>query len=513
MINGDSANKKTSTIVVVPNLPIAATSTLTTASLIDLEKLYAVDVQIFDAYSNPVIVTQPLVLVVTGQGQTVYSTFALVSGHAYNLNYLVPSGDKTSSKCGYYSLSAFLPEQGGLEAKYYTNRWFSGQYYLSGSEDPGFTQIDANINFNWGKSEIIPKIASNFISIEWSGFLMADFTEVYTFEAQFNDGMQLWIDDQLILDYMVDAKNDLNGHVVQSTPISLTAGSFVPFKLRFYEAIDSAFIILKWWSTSQTKQIVPASSFYFYQSHTPISGSATLVETQYTPRQPTGVHQGDSSTYDATSITLLWTAPNDNGCSPITSYKIEFFDGTAWQACGTSGTTVGVASGLPAGSQVQLRVTGLNAIAQNVGIPSETITLTPSSLPGPSTYIQVDTYSASALLLSWDVPANTGANDMVTVPILDYQLEVDEGFGSGFVRANEDSHLTTSFLHQNLIQGHAYTYRIKAMNLMGYGAYSPSFTYIPRDVPAKPPKVPRNRASLTTRLAVFVEFDLLATEY
>ena len=115
-------------------------------------------------------------------------------------------------------------------------------------------------------------------------------------------------------------------------------------------------------------------------------------------------------------------------------------------------------------------------------------------------------------MLSWDVPSNTGANDDVTVVITDYALEVDEGFGSGFVRINDIPYTTTSFYHQNLIQGHLYSYRVKAQNLMGFGEYSASFSYIPRDVPAKPPTAPRNLPLQTNRNVIFLEFDQLAPE-
>jgi hypothetical protein len=157
-------------------------------------------------------------------------------------------------------------------------------------------------------------------------------------------------------------------------------------------------------------------------------------------------------------------------------------------------------------------VTALNAIAPNTGIPSSTISLTPSSLPGVSTYIQVDSYAAHSLLLSWDVPANTGANDDNTVPVTDYSFEVDEGFGSGFVRINDEPYLTTTFLHENLIQGHTYKYRVKTQNLMGFGAYSASFSFVPRDVPSKPPHTPQNLPLQTNRNVIYVKFDQLLPE-
>jgi hypothetical protein len=86
---------------------------------------------------------------------------------------------------------------------------------------------------------------------------------------------------------------------------------------------------------------------------------------------------------------------------------------------GTSLTNVGVASGLPAGELVSLRVTAINTLG--LGSPSDPITLTASSLPNASTYINVVEYrSANSLQLSWDVPLNTGANNNSKVPILSY---------------------------------------------------------------------------------------------
>jgi hypothetical protein len=51
-------------------------------------------------------------------------------------------------------------------------------------------------------NDLIPGVASNFVSVEWTGFLMPLHSEAYTFEAKFNDGLRLWVNDKLILDYL-----------------------------------------------------------------------------------------------------------------------------------------------------------------------------------------------------------------------------------------------------------------------------------------------------------------------
>ena len=47
------------------------------------------------------------------------------------------------------------------------------------------------------------------------------------------------------------------------------------------------------------------------------------------------------------------------------------------------------------------------------------------------------------------------------------------------------------------------------MNLMGYGAYSNSFSFIPRSVPAKPPTAPISLEPATNRNTIFLAYEKL----
>ena len=66
---------------------------------------------------------------------------------------------------------------------------------------------------------------------------------------------------------------------------------------------------------------------------------------------------------------------------------------------------------------------------------------------------------------------------------------------------------STTFLHENLIMGHTYKYRIRTRNLMGYGSYSSTFSFVPRTLPSKPISAPRDLPLLTTQSVLHVEFD------
>ena len=80
-------------------------------------------------------------------------------------------------------------------------------------------------------------------------------------------------------------------------------------------------------------------------SQTPISGFSSTIQTQFTPRQPTDVIQADSATYQSNTVTLIWKAPKDTGCLPITNYLIQAqLSGTTWSTVGQSTSLSGVAS-------------------------------------------------------------------------------------------------------------------------------------------------------------------------
>jgi hypothetical protein len=44
---------------------------------------------------------------------------------------------------------------------------------------------------------------------------------------------------------------------------------------------------------------------------------------------------------------------------------------------------------------------------------------------------------------------------------------------------------------------------------MGFGTLSEPFSFIPRDVPGKPPTAPRNVKASTDRNTLYIEYDLL----
>jgi len=119
---------------------------------------------------------------------------------------------------------------------------------------------------------------------------------------------------------------------------------------------------------------------------------------------------------------------------------------------GTSVKETGVAD-LTANKGVltKLRITAVNAIGS--GEPSAIVAYTSAALPSAVLLIEVVEYGPTSLWLRWTVPLDTGVGDR-TLPITSYELQVDEGFGSGFIRVTERDYTALEFTHESLIQGH-----------------------------------------------------------
>jgi hypothetical protein len=213
-----------------------------------------------------------------------------------------------------------------------------------------------------------------------------------------NDGVQLWIDQQLLIDDFSRVDDEVKGKVLVSEEINLAAGQFVPLKANYLEVESLAFATLLFRMVGDSEDtVVPASSLYHIQEKVPVSGSEYFIHSFNTPRQPTELRQADASTYSIDTVSLLWLAPLDTGCDQITNYEIEARIGAEWTQVGTStGESFGDADlSTQPGTLTELRVVPVSNKGR--GVASEAVLLMAASLPGPSPLISVTEYAATSL--------------------------------------------------------------------------------------------------------------------
>ncbi|HEX2870286.1 MAG TPA: PA14 domain-containing protein [Polyangiaceae bacterium] len=133
---------------------------------------------------------------------------------------------------------------GGLMGQYFDQLDFIGT---------SLTRIDPQVDFNWGTDSPDASLGADSFSVRWTGQILADFAETYTFSTTSDDGIRLSIDSTVVID-------DFTAHAptVDTGTLALTPG-WHPVLLEYFENGGGAQVSLSWSSPSQTKQIVPES--------------------------------------------------------------------------------------------------------------------------------------------------------------------------------------------------------------------------------------------------------------
>ena len=136
----------------------------------------------------------------------------------------------------------------GLKGEYFNNKDFTAAV---------FTRIDRTVNFNYGTGSPDPGMGGNTFSIRWTGQVVPRYSETYTFTTRSDDGVRLYVNNQLLIDQWNDhAPTDHSG------TITLQAGVRYDIKLEYYENGGGAEVALRWASASQASEVVPTSQLY-----------------------------------------------------------------------------------------------------------------------------------------------------------------------------------------------------------------------------------------------------------
>ncbi|MGH9363080.1 MAG: PA14 domain-containing protein, partial [Thermoanaerobaculia bacterium] len=160
------------------------------------------------------------------------------------------------------------------------------------------TRTDPTLDFDWGTGSPDPSIGADTYSVRWTGKVEPLYSQTYTFYTVTDDGVRLWVNDQLIIDKWIDqAPTEWSG------AIALTALQQYDIRVEYYENGGGAVARLLWSSAGQAKEVVPQSQLYL-----PPAGSP--------PAAPSGLAAAAAS---KSQINLSWT---DNSTNE-TSFKIE----------------------------------------------------------------------------------------------------------------------------------------------------------------------------------------------
>ena len=119
------------------------------------------------------------------------------------------------------------------------------------------TRVDPTVDFDWSGTPPDPSIGLSDYTVVWSGQVEAQFSEPYTFTTVTDDGVRLWVGNQLLIDKWV-----FQGPTEYYGSILLTAGHRYNIEMAYFQGGGGAIAELGWESPSTPIQIIPQSQLF-----------------------------------------------------------------------------------------------------------------------------------------------------------------------------------------------------------------------------------------------------------
>ncbi|WP_242856097.1 fibronectin type III domain-containing protein [Ruminiclostridium josui] len=211
--------------------------------------------------------------------------------YTYKVQAVSENGEKLGPFSNEASATALILTVNGLYAEY--NNWktidgssltnygydlesnFTTNYIMENTElamsriDPkiDFTKDNAELYYRWGNRAPDPKVNADHYSVIWSGYIMPEFDENYTFYTITDDGVKLWIDlnrngrfdtnELLISNWQKHSETENSSKSVQ-----MEKGKKYRIRMEYYENEYDAVAKLLWSNPRKAKEVVPNSQLF-----------------------------------------------------------------------------------------------------------------------------------------------------------------------------------------------------------------------------------------------------------
>ncbi|MGA2497764.1 MAG: PA14 domain-containing protein, partial [Tepidisphaeraceae bacterium] len=395
------------------------------------------------------------VLVINGwvdQAPTLYTcSKALAAGqiHTFEMDYYQNQGGSVAQF--HWSSTGAVPVadtavpilNGGATGQYFNDTPAGAYSHLQGT--PVLTRVDPVIDSTtqWPNYAPDPVVGNTNFSVKWTGRVQAQFTDTYTFYTQSDDGVQLFVNGQQII-------NDwtYHGQTLDTGTIALVAGQQYSIELDFFQGGGPDYCQLLWSSTATAQELIPQSQLY--------SGVA--------PTAPSNLAAVATS---GTQFNLSW---KDNANNE-TGFDLERMTGASGTFAPVPGdplppnTTSYMDTGLTPGVTYAYKIRALNFAANSAYTPPLQVTApTPPNKPGNA---HVTSNSTTQISLAWtDNSSNEdGFRILRSAPGADfYQIAL--------LPPNTTTYTDNGLNGAGLTPGTEYEYHVQAYNIAGYNDFT-----------------------------------------
>lgn len=124
-------------------------------------------------------------------------------------------------------------------------------------ENAVLERVDSAIDFDWQDQGPGDPVGNDEFSARWTGELLAPVSGTYTLRVESDDGVRLWIDDELVAD-------EWSEHAVETCEarVDLAADRPAPFRAEYFEARGDAVVRVSWIRPGRDEpEIIPPSAF------------------------------------------------------------------------------------------------------------------------------------------------------------------------------------------------------------------------------------------------------------
>ena len=256
-------------------------------------------------------------------------------------------------------------------------------------------------------------------------------------------------------------------------------------------------------STSYTFTGLTNGTLYYFQvAAVNISGIGTYsAQITATPSTIPGAPVITSSTSNQNQTsTVSWTAPSDNGGSPISSYNLQYstsssgpwLPSTPYNVTAATTSTSYTFTGLTNGTLYYFQVAAVNISgqgqysSQSTNLEQSTSVATPSTTPSAPIITSSTPNQTQTCIVSWTAPPDNGG-----AAITGYILQYSTNSNGPWLPSTpyNVSAATTSRTFTGLTNGTEYYFQIAAVNISGVGTYSAQTTNssaTPSTIPGAP---------------------------
>ena len=173
----------------------------------------------------------------------------------------------TPTLVGRYNIRGRVFGPGGLYGTYLESAdWTDNSIGPDGfiNTRKSFERIDTEIDFLWvgnerpagTPDEIGKDIGPDYFSVRWRGYVLAPFSEVFTFTVEADDGAKMYVNDLMILDGLGIGCASIDG------TIALMKESMYPVVIEYQDLVGNGSIRLSWRSRSQKHELIPSHAFF-----------------------------------------------------------------------------------------------------------------------------------------------------------------------------------------------------------------------------------------------------------